>query len=610
MFPADSLAKIHEFTDGIPRLINQVSDFALIIAGTRGQQSVSASIIEEAWADVQSIPGMISPSPTTTEQDSDWTVIEFGSLDDEGSDGEGTVYEFGSSPEIKQTPEPAPAPSNAIEFGALPDEPVSSSSSLSHESGQSSEFSSIQNIIDDANDYLPPAEATPAVIELGPPQQTHGETSQTKDDVSHELDSSNADQESTASDVPIEVPIEEPANVDPEFGIDFAALQRKQQERQQQAELKAHDELGPQAGTEPEAELLDNATVAEEENSTRASLSGVPDAEALERQKEEMAAQFAAVFGKTPDTAEPVDETPAEPHIEQPVSETGFVAPTFTLEEQRVNEGLMDEQEALLNSVDSTSSSPTTHRTEQQGFDDSETSADNPFPQPSAFENETPAFENETPAFPNEAPVYETGKYDTPSDPMADEVAAGSSEAPSHAEPELPPLDVASFVRPKTTTAIVNHIADAFDSVKAAEEANPVSTTNNQADTSKLPYPEPSASTLDVPVTQETTDADAIDLQSAEASSHPTNVDLVATAPSAPTTPGLSGFNIEQFTASIEAARAFDQTRPEPDAAEADVQSAANGITEEQPTTFENPSEPSASDQTDTQRTENRASLP
>ena len=49
MFPGETTAKLHELTDGCPRLINQVCDFGLILAGTRGLTTTSASLIEEAW---------------------------------------------------------------------------------------------------------------------------------------------------------------------------------------------------------------------------------------------------------------------------------------------------------------------------------------------------------------------------------------------------------------------------------------------------------------------------------------------------------------------------------------------------------------------------------
>lgn len=105
LFEPESLKAIHEVSEGCPRLINQVSDHALILAATRGHESLNADCIFEAWADVQSIPGTYQPAGKPESQsgnelasDENWTVIEFGQLeDDEPTSGDttpGTVYDF------------------------------------------------------------------------------------------------------------------------------------------------------------------------------------------------------------------------------------------------------------------------------------------------------------------------------------------------------------------------------------------------------------------------------------------------------------------------------------------------------------------------------------
>ena len=100
MFPAETTAKLHELTDGCPRLINQACDFVLILAATRGSTTISAELIEEAWNDVQSLPmgagSFTAPQAATqTDQPSDWTLIEFGQLDDDTTEpSDATVYDF------------------------------------------------------------------------------------------------------------------------------------------------------------------------------------------------------------------------------------------------------------------------------------------------------------------------------------------------------------------------------------------------------------------------------------------------------------------------------------------------------------------------------------
>ena len=111
MFPAETAAKLHDLTDGCPRLINQVCDFGLILAGTRGSTTVSAALIEEAWNDVQALPmgsGSVqatAPDQTTdTNEENEWTLIEFGQLEDDSPQPQdATVYDFGSSKSDEET---------------------------------------------------------------------------------------------------------------------------------------------------------------------------------------------------------------------------------------------------------------------------------------------------------------------------------------------------------------------------------------------------------------------------------------------------------------------------------------------------------------------------
>ncbi len=84
-------------TEGIPRLVHQLLDHALLLGYNYGQKPISASLIEEAWADLQQLPSPwsernepISTAPTST--------IEFGSLDD------GTVFELEEDFSASTTP--------------------------------------------------------------------------------------------------------------------------------------------------------------------------------------------------------------------------------------------------------------------------------------------------------------------------------------------------------------------------------------------------------------------------------------------------------------------------------------------------------------------------
>lgn len=99
LFPESACRAIHEATDGYPRLINQVADHALMLAATRGMSEITEDCVREAWADVQSIPATFQPQMPAMSESSDlgsdenWSVLEFGQLDDgEGDDGGVAIF--------------------------------------------------------------------------------------------------------------------------------------------------------------------------------------------------------------------------------------------------------------------------------------------------------------------------------------------------------------------------------------------------------------------------------------------------------------------------------------------------------------------------------------
>lgn len=82
IFNDDALRAVYQATDGIPRLINQVCDHALVMAFAGGRQQIDGAGIEEAWADLQQLPG---PWNESTDTEISSNAIEFGELDDEPS---------------------------------------------------------------------------------------------------------------------------------------------------------------------------------------------------------------------------------------------------------------------------------------------------------------------------------------------------------------------------------------------------------------------------------------------------------------------------------------------------------------------------------------------
>ena len=82
VFAADVAQAVFAATDGVPRLINQLCDHALLLVYSSGRRQVQSSDIEEAWADLQQLP---TPWNAGSHPESAApAVIEFGSgLDDE-----------------------------------------------------------------------------------------------------------------------------------------------------------------------------------------------------------------------------------------------------------------------------------------------------------------------------------------------------------------------------------------------------------------------------------------------------------------------------------------------------------------------------------------------
>ena len=87
--PPPVLRAVFHASDGIPRLINQICDHALLLAAEAGQRQLSERLVEEAWADLQQLPAPWHVSAKADLAAAPATTIEFGQLGDEA--GENTV---------------------------------------------------------------------------------------------------------------------------------------------------------------------------------------------------------------------------------------------------------------------------------------------------------------------------------------------------------------------------------------------------------------------------------------------------------------------------------------------------------------------------------------
>ncbi len=80
LFTDEACTAVYHATGGVPRLIVQVCDHALVTACTRRRDSVAAPCIQEAWADLQQLP---APPTSQSSACGGGGVVEFGTLDDE-----------------------------------------------------------------------------------------------------------------------------------------------------------------------------------------------------------------------------------------------------------------------------------------------------------------------------------------------------------------------------------------------------------------------------------------------------------------------------------------------------------------------------------------------
>ena len=79
LFDDSALEAVHQATGGVPRLVNQVCDHALLLGCQTDQRPITSESIQEAWADLQQLPAPWQGAPAVTSEG----VVEFGGLDDE-----------------------------------------------------------------------------------------------------------------------------------------------------------------------------------------------------------------------------------------------------------------------------------------------------------------------------------------------------------------------------------------------------------------------------------------------------------------------------------------------------------------------------------------------
>lgn len=82
----DALQAVFAASQGIPRLVNQIMDHALVLANAQAQLPISTSLISETWADLQQLPAPWTDNKPVTDSHSFTSTIEIGVLTDEDQD--------------------------------------------------------------------------------------------------------------------------------------------------------------------------------------------------------------------------------------------------------------------------------------------------------------------------------------------------------------------------------------------------------------------------------------------------------------------------------------------------------------------------------------------
>jgi type II secretory pathway predicted ATPase ExeA len=86
VFTPAALQKIHDACGGIPRLINQLADHALVLTAIGNHELVDSACVDDAWADLQQLPLPHGRMPASPHAMRSSEIVEFGNLEDETSD--------------------------------------------------------------------------------------------------------------------------------------------------------------------------------------------------------------------------------------------------------------------------------------------------------------------------------------------------------------------------------------------------------------------------------------------------------------------------------------------------------------------------------------------
>lgn len=122
IFDDTAIEAIAQRSQGVPRLVNQICDHALLLAALGDETTLDADGIEEAWADLQRLPAPKRVIRTDNAHSTD-SMIEFGSLEDTKSESTveyPSVVRFEDRAQVEDqeefTPETAEEPEVELTF--------------------------------------------------------------------------------------------------------------------------------------------------------------------------------------------------------------------------------------------------------------------------------------------------------------------------------------------------------------------------------------------------------------------------------------------------------------------------------------------------------------
>lgn len=78
----DALEIVHSACEGIPRLVNQLMDYALVMASDKQLPCINADVVSEAWADLQQLPTPWTVKHSDAQSDPVAATVEFGQLEE------------------------------------------------------------------------------------------------------------------------------------------------------------------------------------------------------------------------------------------------------------------------------------------------------------------------------------------------------------------------------------------------------------------------------------------------------------------------------------------------------------------------------------------------